>query len=327
MRLLVFFFCWLPLSGNIYLLAQGAGFSLSGGINYSMPQARDAIVKTSFSEVLGNRFKTYQVQAQTAFRFQPQAGAFISGGVQWKITPDILLGTGIGLQYRAYGLAPEFMGYAALPEGSDTLLLPILQTQAVCDDILFPEGFDPETEPFYQHRHWQVEFPLEIRLRPGSGRLEAAAGVWLGLTAGNSLSKEQVQIRRVYRPIPGALSELDCIYEKRTFRDHSADGIRQLNWGLRAELHYRLTPAAGIVCAYGVQLSNHYDSDTKPAMFGSRIDGIHPHIHTWQLGFRYLWEPETDPALAESRSKINRAGYRELFMKKKPRAGRRNRRR
>jgi hypothetical protein len=328
MRLrVIVIFILLPLSGNIDLLAQGPGLSLSGGLNYSIPNAGDAFVPTAFSEVADNRFKTYQVLTQTAFRFRPQAGAFISGGLHWKITPSILLGTGLGLQYRAFALSPEFVGYAALPGGSDTLLLPILQTQPVCDDIIFPEGFDPETNPYYEHRQWQVDIPLEIRLRPGSGKLELAAGVWAGLSAGNRLAKESVRINRVYRPVPGDLATLECRYEKTILTDRSGDGIRDLVWGLRGELHYRLTPAAGIFGTYGINLTNTYNTETKPDLFGRQIDGMDARIQTIQLGFRYLWEAETDPGLAERRSKINRAGYRELFMKKKKTASRRSRRR
>ncbi len=314
-RLFAFFllFC----AGAFHASAQGPGFTISAGANYSLMKAPNTLLKIPFSVVENNKFKTYDVRSEHAYVFEGRPGGHLSAGVQWRLSPSVLIGTGIGLQYSVFTLRPDFVGYLPVPEGSDTLLLPILITQPTCDEIIFPEGFDPGTDPRFRYEMLHLQIPLEIRLRPGKGQMELAAGVWAGIPAWTRVSKELVSIERRYQTNAAGVTTLDCIYSKGIRRDVTGDGFRNLVWGLRGELNYRFTPAVSLFAGYHYTLSNIYDLDSKPRIHGQDIDAIDPRQQVVQLGFRYLWEPATAEAeAAEPLSRLNKATHKQLFKKK-----------
>ncbi len=308
------------------LQAQGPGFSLSAGGNYTLVQAPNTLTQISFSQFANGRFKTYQVLAEQQFTFQQRPGALLSAGVQWRLTPSILIGTGIGVQYTAFALEPQFLGYRPVPGGSDTLFLPATTTQPTCDEVIFPDNFNPHTDPRFHHQMLHLMLPLELRLRPGKGQLEVAAGLWGALPAWTSVSKEVVSIARQYRNNAAGQTLLDCVYSKGIVRDNSSDGFRNAMWGLRGEVNYRFTPALSVFAGYQYALSNVYDTQTKPDLPGRSIEGIFPRVQVLQLGARLLWEtassgaPQAEPDPLPKR--LNKATHKQMFKKKKKTAWR-----
>lgn len=308
------------------LQAQGPGFSLSAGGNYTLIQAPNTLTQIPFSQFVNGKFKTYQVLAEQEFTFQQQPGAHLALGVQWRLTPSILIGTGIGLQYAAFALEPQFLGYRPVPGGSDTLFLPATTIQPTCDEIIFPDNFNPHTDPRFRHQMLHLTLPLELRLRPGKGQVEVAAGLWGALPAWTSVSKEVINIERRYRNNAAGQTLLDCVYSKGIARDNSSDGFRNMMWGLRGEVNYRFTPAFSLFAGYQYALSNVYDSNTKPDLPGRSIEGISPRMQVLQLGARLLWEevsskaPKVEPDPLPKH--LNKATHQQMFKKKKKNAWR-----
>lgn len=298
------------------LPAQSAGFSISAGANYSLMQSPDAQVLIPFSEFVNGKFKTYDVRSESAFEFRPGPGAFISGNVQWNISRSLLIGTGLTLQYSSYDLRPDFLRYLPAPNGSDTLFLPSTTTSPVCDEIIIPDGFDPATDPFYRHDVLHLQIPLELRLRPGKGQLEIAAGGWAGLPAFTRIAKEEVFIDRRYFNNAAGVTVSECVYSKGTNLESTGDGFNNLVFGVRGELAYRFTPSMGMFAGYSLSLSNLYDKDTKPALLHSNIDGIQARQQTISLGLRYQWEPAREEVAADANSRFNKATHKDFFKKK-----------
>ncbi len=313
-------------AASLSLQAQGPGLSLSAGGNYTFVHAPNTSTQILFSQFVNGRFKTYQVLAEQQFIFQQQPGAYLAWGLQWRLTPSILIGTGLGLQYTAFALEPQFLGYRPVPGGSDTLFLPATTIQPTCDEIIRPDNFYPDTDPRFRHQMLHLVLPLELRLRPGKGQVEVAAGFWGALPAWTSISKEVVSIERRYKNNAAGQTLLDCIYSKGVVRDNSSDGFRNTMWGLRSEVNYRFTPALSLFAGYQYAFSNLYDTQTKPSLLGQSIEGIRPRIQTLQLGARLLWEktpsktPQAEPDSLLGR--LNKATYQQMFKKKKKNAWR-----
>ncbi len=303
-------------AGTWQALAQGPGFTLSAGANYNLTQAPDASVQIRFSEFVENKFKTYDVLSESAFEFRGRPGAHLAAGVQWRLTPSLLIGTGLGLQYSAYDLQPNFTGYRPAPGGSDTVFMPLVLTQLPCDEIVFPENFNPNTNPGYRHEMLQMHIPLELRLRPGKGRVEIAAGLWGALPAWTRISKETVSIERRYTNSSQGVATSTCVYSKGISRESTGDGIRNLLWGVRGELNFRFTPAVSMFAGYQLSMANLYDEDSKPLLMGRRIDGIDTRQHVFQLGMRYLWEPAAPETEDDGLGKLNKATHKQMFKKK-----------
>lgn len=301
---------------TVQLLAQSAGFSISGGANYSLLQSPDAQVLIPFSQFVNGKFKTYDALSESAFEFRPGPGAFLSGGVQWNISRSLLIGTGLTLQYSSYDLRPDFLRYLPAPGGSDTLFLPPTTISPTCDEIVIPDDFDPATDPFYRHDVLHLQIPIELRLRPGKGQLEIAAGAWAALPALTRIAKEDVFINRRYFNNAAGVAVSECVYSKGTSVENSGDGFNNLIFGVRGELAYRFTPSVGMFAGYSLSLSNLYDKDTKPALLHSNIDGIQARQQTISLGLRYQWEPAREEVAADANSRLNRATHEQLFKKK-----------
>lgn len=297
--------------------AQSAGFSVSAGANYSLLQAPNAVVKIPFSELLDTKFKVYDVLSESNFSFSARPGGFLSGGVQWNLSRGVLIGTGITLQYSSYDLRPGLEGYRPVPEGSDTLYFPLTVTQPPCDEVIMPDGFSGETNPDFRNEMVHLLIPLDIRLRPGKGRAEIAAGAWAALPAWSRISKERVFVDRRYLPGPGTTTLVHCEFSKGMDRETSADGLSNLVWGVRGELAYRFTPAVGMFAAYSLTLSNLYDVDSKPPVFSGSINGIEARQQLLQLGLRLQWEPERPEVEDDPFKKLNKATHKEFFLKKK----------
>lgn len=300
----------------VQILAQSAGFSISAGANYSLMQSPNAQVLLPFSQFVNGKFKTYDVLSESAFEFRPGAGAFISGGVQWNISRSLLIGTGLTLQYSSYDLRPDFLQYLPAPNGSDTLFLSPTTTSPTCDEIIIPDGFDPNTDPFYRHDVLHLQIPLELRFRPGKGQLEIAAGGWAGLPAWTRIAKEDVFIDRRYFNNAAGVTVSECVYSKGMSEESTGDGFNNLVFGVRGELAYRFTPAVGMFAGYSMSLSNLYDEDTKPALLHSNIDGIQPRQQTISLGLRYQWEPAREEVAEDANSRFNKATHKDFFKKK-----------
>jgi hypothetical protein len=308
--------------------AQGPGLSLSVSGTHNFTAAPNTLVKIPFSELVNNRFKTYEVLEEYAFSFQGLPGARLAAGIQWRLHPSLLLGSGLSLGYNAFILRTDFLGYRAAPGGSDTLLLPILITQAPCDAIMLPEGFDPSVNPDIRHELWQIQIPLEIRLRPGKGRLEAALGVWAALPATTKVSREQVWVDRKYRINPAGQTELDCIYNKGFVKETTGDGFNNIVWGIRGEFSYRLTPEIGIFAATQRNRSNIYDKTSRPLLAGNSIQALAPSQRMMEIGFRYLWEESAvQPPRDKLKERINQATPAHMFKKKGKSKYKKNKRR
>lgn len=301
---------------TVQLLAQSAGFSVSAGANYSLLQSPDAQVLLPFSEFVNGKFKTYDVLSESSFEFRPGPGAFLSGGVQWNISRSLLIGTGLTLQYSSYDLRPDFQRYLPSPGGSDTLFLPPATISPTCDEIVIPDGFDPATDPFYRHDVLHLQIPLELRLRPGKGQWEVAAGGWAGLPAFTRIAKEDVFIDRRYFNNAAGVTVSECVYSKGMSKESTGDGFNNLVLGVRGELAYRFTPSVGMFAGYSLLLSNLYDKDTKPALLHNNIDGIQARQQTISLGLRYQWEPAREEVAEDANSRLNRATHQQLFKKK-----------
>ena len=297
--------------------AQTAGFSVSAGVNYSLLQAPNASVRIPFSELENNKFKVYDVLSESEFTFSARPGGFLSGGVQWNLTSGLLIGTGITLQYSAFDLQPGFVGYRPAPGGSDTLYFPLAVTQPPCDEVIMPEGFSGETNPDFRNEMIHLHIPLELRLRPGKGRMEVAAGAWAALPAWSRISKERVFVDRRYVPGTGTTTLLHCEFSKGMDRATNSAGLSNLVWGVRGELAYRFTPTLGMFAAYGLTLSNIYDGASKPPVYSGNINGIQPRQQVIQVGLRYQWEPERPEIENDPLGKLNKATHREMFLKKK----------
>lgn len=298
------------------LFAQSVGFSIAAGTNYSWVQSPDAQVLIPFSEFVNSKFKTYNVLSESAFEFRPRPGAFVSGGLQWNLSRSLLIGTGLTLQFSSYDLKPDFLRYLPAPGGSDTLYLPPTVISPVCDEIIIPDGFDTNTDPFYHHDALHLQVPLELRLRPGKGQLEIAAGAWAALPAWTRIAKEEVFIDRRYFNNASGATVSECVYSKGTSRETTGDGFRNLVLGVRGEVAYRFTPSVGMFADYSLSLSNLYDNHSKPALTGNRIEGIQARRQTFSLGLRYQWEPVREEVAEDANSKLNRASHKDFFKKK-----------
>lgn len=305
------------LVGMVNGMAQGPGLSLSIAGTYNFIAAPNTLLRVPFSEVVNNRFKTYEVLEEHAFAFQGLPGARLAAGIQWRLHPSLLIGTGLSLTFSGFKLRPDFLGYRAVPEGSDTLFLPILITQPPCDEVIIPEGFDPSVSPDIRHELWQVQIPLEFRLRPGKGQIEAAFGVWAALPAFTKVSGEQVWVDRQYRLNAAGQTVLDCIYNKGVVEEKSSDGFNNFVLGVRSEFSYRLTPTAGIFAGVQGNLSNLYDRETRPLLPGRSIMAMDPTQLMIEMGFRYLWEQTAEGSRPDQlRGRINQATPKDMFRKK-----------
>lgn len=299
------------------LMAQDLGFSISISGNYNVTSAPSTSVKVPFSEVVNNRFKTYDVLEEHRFSFKGLPGVRLSAGVQWRLHPSLLVGTGLTLGYSAFDFQADFQGYRPIPEGSDTFLLPILITQPICDQIIFPDGFDPAINPNIRQEMVQVQIPLEIRFRPGKGQLEGALGIWAAMPAFTRVSREQVLIERRYRRLDTGQTTLDCIYTKGVVRETTGDGFRNVVWGVRTEFNYRMTPAIGLFAGVQANLSNLYDTDSRPVLTGRSIQAMTPNQVMPEFGIRYLWEnTASEEAPDKLHGRINKATRQQMFQKK-----------
>lgn len=299
------------------LTAQGPGFSISIAGNYNFTSASPTLVGVPFSEVADNRFKTYDVLEEHRFTFKGLPGVRLSTGVQWRLNPSLLIGTGLSLGYSAFDFQADFQGYRPMPGGSDTLFLPILITQPPCDQIILPDGFDPSTDPDIRQEMLQVQIPLEIRFRPGKGQMEGALGVWAAMPAFTRVSREQVLTERRYRRLDTGQTVLECIYNKGVVRETTGDGFRNVVWGVRGEFNYRINPTVGLFAGIQANLSNLYDTESRPLLTGRSIQAMTPTQLMPELGIRYLWENATAEASPDKlQGRINKASPQQMFQKK-----------